>query len=79
MNVLIRIDVDSVHIEMTVLSSGINTNVIHMLGVPVVSILVVSPGAVLQPGKNMSSFVNRYILFRRQAIIRSVFLNEIVD
>ena len=79
MNVLIRIDVDFVQIETTVLGSGINTNVIHMLGVLIICIFVMPPGTILEPGKNMSSFVDSHILFGRQAVTRPVFIDEIVD
>jgi hypothetical protein len=78
-NVLVRINVDSVHIEMTVLGSRVDADVIHMLGVLAVSILVVPPRTVLQPGKNMSGFMDSHILFGRQAIIRPVLLDKIVD
>jgi hypothetical protein len=63
----------------TVLGSRVNADVIHMLGVLTVCILVVPPGAVLEPGKNMTCFVDSHILLGRQAIIRPILLDEIVD
>jgi hypothetical protein len=50
-----------------------------MLSVLAVCVFVVPPGAVLQPCKNMACFVNSHILFGRQAIIRPVLLDKIVD
>jgi hypothetical protein len=64
---------------MSILGSRVDAYVIHMLSVLTVCILVVPPGTVLQPGKNMSGFMDSHILFGRQAIIRPVLHDKTED